>query len=325
MKIAMIGVGGIAGNYRRSLKRLEQPVAAVCDVNADRARQVAEEEEARSYTDHREMLEREKPDAVFVSIPPFAHTTQVADAATAGCALFVAKPIAIDVATAQPIARAVADSGVINQVGYMARYADISDRARELLGDRPVGMVLGRFMCRMGADHPWWGVRAKCGGQMVEQSTHVFDAARLFGGEVTQVHALGRPGLASDNGRPIADFEDCTTCNLSFASGATGNISSTYSARVPDGFALELIGPDTYLRLSYDLKLSGHVGGQEVAYEGQEAGYFRQVEQFLQAAREKDQSRVRSSYADALRSLAVTDAANRSLQTGQVERVPAVP
>jgi predicted dehydrogenase len=325
MKIAMIGVGGIAGNYRRSLKRLEQPVAAICDVNAERARQVAEEESARSYTDHREMLEQEKPDAVFVAIPPFAHTTQVADAARAGCALFVAKPIAIDVATALPIARAVAESGVINQVGYMARYADITDRARELLGDRPVGMLLGRFMCRMGVDHPWWGVRAKCGGQMVEQTTHVFDVARLFGGEVTHVHALGRPALAADQGRPIADFEDCTTCNLQFASGATGNISSTYSARVPDGFCLELIGPDSYLRLAYDLKLSGHLGGQEVAHEGQEAGYFRQVEHFLQAVREKDQSRVRSSYADALKSLAVTDAANRSLQTGQVERVPAIP
>jgi predicted dehydrogenase len=322
MKIAMIGVGGIAGNYRRSLKRLEQPVAAVCDVNEDRARQVAGEESARSYTDHREMLDREKPDVVFVAIPPFAHTTQVSDAARAGCALFVAKPIAIDLAMARPIAQAVAASGVINQVGYMARYADITDRARELLGDRPIGMLLGRFMCRMGASHPWWGVRAKCGGQMLEQTTHVFDAARLFGGEVSHAHVLGRPSMAADDGRPIADFEDCTTCNLQFVSGATGNISSTYSARVPDGFALELIGPDTYLRLSYDLNLSGHIGGQEVVYEGQEAGYFRQVEQFLQAVRENDQNRVRSSYADAMKTLAITDAANRSLQTGQVERVP---
>jgi predicted dehydrogenase len=246
----------------------------------------------------------------------------VSDATRANCAVFVAKPIAIDLSIARPIAQIVAESGVINQVGYMARYADISDRAREVLGDRPIGMLIGRFMCRMGADHPWWGVRAKCGGQMLEQTTHVFDAARLFGGEVTHVHALGRPSLAADGGRPIADFEDCTTCNLQFASGATGNISSTYSARVPDGFALELIGPDTYLRLAYDLKLSGHVGAQEVSYEGQEAGYFRQVEQFLQAVREQDQSRVRSSYADAMKTLAITDAANQSLQSGQVERVP---
>jgi predicted dehydrogenase len=321
MKIAFIGVGGIAGNYRRSLKRLNQPIAAVCDIDPVRAEQVASEEGARSYTDYRALLEREKLDAVFVAIPPFAHTSQVADAARAGCAVFVAKPIAIDVATARPIALAIAESGVINQVGYMARYADITERARELVGDRVIGMLLGRFMCRMGASHPWWGQRARSGGQMLEQTTHVFDVARLFGGEVTSVHALGRPSLAADDGRPIADFEDCTTCNLQFAGGATGNISSTYSAGVPDGFALELIGADLYLRLTFDLKLSGHVGGQEIAYQGEEAGYFRQVAEFLEAVRTRDQSRVRSSYADALRTLAVTDAANRSLQTGQIAPV----
>jgi predicted dehydrogenase len=321
MKIGMIGVGGIAGNYRRSLKRLGQPVAAVCDVDPARAAQVAGEEEAHSYTDYRELLEREKPDAVFIAIPPFAHTSQVSDAARAGCAVFVAKPIALNVSIARPTAAAVAESGVINQVGYMARYADITDRGRELIGDREVGMLLGRFMCRMGASHPWWGSRAKCGGQMLEQTTHVFDVARLFGGEVTHVQTFGRPAMAYDGDRPVADFEDCTTCNLQFASGATGNISSSYSARVPDGFALELVGADLYLHLSFDLKLTGHVKGQPVSYDGEESGYFRQVEQFLEAVRNRDQGRVRSSYTDALKTLAVTDAANRSLQTGQVEAV----
>lgn len=325
MKIAMIGVGGIAGNYRKSLKRLNQPIAAVCDVDAERARQVAEEEGAHSFTDYRQLLDREKPDAVFVAIPPFAHGSEVSDCALAGCALFVAKPIAINLAAAVPVASVVAKAGVINQVGYMARYADITDRAMEIVGDRLIGMLLGRFMCRMGASHPWWGQRARSGGQMLEQSTHVFDQARLFGGEVTHVQAFGRPALASDNGQPVADFEDCTTCNLQFAGMATGNVSSTYSARVPDGFALEIFGAEMYLRLSYDLKLTGMVDGQPIAYEGQEAGYFRQVEQFLQAVRTRDQSIVRSSYADALKTLAVTDAANRSLHTGQVERVEDTP
>src|SRR5438067_992030 len=49
MKIAFIGVGGIAGNYRRSLNRLERPIAAVCDINAERAAQVAAEESASHF------------------------------------------------------------------------------------------------------------------------------------------------------------------------------------------------------------------------------------------------------------------------------------
>ena len=30
MKITLIGVGGITGSYRQSLKQLERPIAAVC-------------------------------------------------------------------------------------------------------------------------------------------------------------------------------------------------------------------------------------------------------------------------------------------------------
>ena len=46
MKIAFIGAGGIAGNYRNSLKKLERPISAICDVDSDRANQVAAQENA---------------------------------------------------------------------------------------------------------------------------------------------------------------------------------------------------------------------------------------------------------------------------------------
>ena len=63
MKIAFIGVGGIAGNYRRSLKQLEHPIAAVCDINAERVATIAAEEmrqhtptTARCYRKKSQML-----------------------------------------------------------------------------------------------------------------------------------------------------------------------------------------------------------------------------------------------------------------------------
>ena len=89
-----------------------------------------------AYTDHTEMLQKEKLDVVFTCIPPGAHTTQVADAAAAGAALFVAKPVAQDLETAQHARDAITTAGVINQVGYMARYSDITAKAKALVGDR---------------------------------------------------------------------------------------------------------------------------------------------------------------------------------------------
>ena len=317
LKITFIGVGGITGSYRQSLKQLERPVAAVCDINPERAASIADEENAIAYTDHTEMLQKEKPDVVFTCIPPGAHTTQVADAAASGAALFVAKPVAQDLETAQHARDAIASAGVINQVGYMARYSDITAKAKELVGDRKLAMGFGRFLARMGANHPWWGKYDVSRGQMVEQTTHVFDLIRYFLGDVANVHAYGIKGVSED----IADFEECTVCNLQFESGAVGNITSTCVARAHDNFATELVGDDIYLKLTHDLGLRGQISGEGIDYTGTEAGYFRQVEQFIHAVEANDQGLVLSSYADAAKSLAVTLAANRSLETGQVEQV----
>jgi predicted dehydrogenase len=317
LKITFIGVGGIAGNYRRSLKQLERPIAAVCDINAERVAAIATEENATAYTDHNEMLQKEQPDVVFTCIPPGAHTTQVADAAASGAALFVAKPVAQDLETAQRARDAIDTAGVINQVGYMARYSDITAKAKELVGDQKLAMGFGRFLARMGASHPWWGKYDVSRGQMVEQTTHVFDLIRYFLGDVASVHASGIKGVSEG----IADFEECTVCNMQFESGAVGNITSTCVARAHDSFATELVGDDIYLKLTHDLGLRGQISGEAIDYTGTEAGYFRQVEQFINAVEANDQGLIISPYADAVKSLAVTLAANRSLETGQVEQV----
>lgn len=317
MRIAFIGVGGIAGNYRRSLKQLQRPIAAVCDINAEHAVSIAAEENAIAYTNHGEMLEKEQPDVVFTCIPPGAHTTQVADAAATGAALFVAKPVAQDLETAQRARDAIGTADVVNQVGYMARYSDITAKAKELVGARKLAMGFGRFLARMGVNHPWWGKYDVSRGQMVEQTTHVFDLIRYFLGDVTNVHAYGIKGVSDS----IADFEECTVCNMQFESGAVGNITSTCVARAHDNFATELVGDDIYLKLTHDLGLRGQVGDETIDYTGTEAGYFRQVEQFIKAVEANVQALVRSSYADAVKTLAVTLAANRSLETGQVEQV----
>ncbi|MXV73608.1 Gfo/Idh/MocA family oxidoreductase [Candidatus Poribacteria bacterium] len=317
LKIAFIGVGGIAGSYRRSLNQLERPIAAVCDINAERATAIATEENAVAYTAHTEMLQKEKPDVVFTCIPPGAHTTQVADAAASGAAVFVAKPVAQDLETAQHVRDAIGTAGVINQVGYMARYSDITAKAKELVGNQRLTMGIGRFLTRMGANHPWWGKYDVSRGQMVEQTTHVFDLIRYFLGDVDSVQAYGIKNVSDG----IADFEECTVCNLKFQSGAVGSITSTCVARAHENFATELVGDDLYLKLTHDSGLRGQIGGEGIDFTGTEAGYFRQVEQFIKAVDANDQGLVLSPYADAAKSLAVTLAANRSLETGQVEQV----
>ena len=90
----------------------------------------------------------------------------------------------------------------------MARYSDLTEKVRKMVVDRAIAMGFGRVMCRMGSNHPWWEDFAVCGGQMLEQSTHVFDLLRYLVSDVTHVQAFGIKNVSED----IADFEECATC-----------------------------------------------------------------------------------------------------------------
>jgi predicted dehydrogenase len=318
MRIGFIGVGGISRIYLRALGKLDQTVAAVCDLDEDRLTAVAQEQGAAAYADYREMLQREWLDAVFIAIPPAAHTTQVIEAAEARCAVFVTQPIGLSLDEALRVAGVLKETGVVNQVGYRARYSDIALEARVLARNRPLTLGFGRFLCRMSPSHPWWGKKAISGGQLIEQSGNVFDLLRYFMGEIESVQTFGHSGAGED----IADFEDSTACNLRFASGAVGNVVSTYITRADESLAAEFVGRDFFLRVMFDHRLTGWIDGTEIDYHGEETGYHRQIDVFLRAVREKNQALVRCPYEDAVKTLAVTIAATKSLETGEEEKVP---
>ncbi len=98
MKAAVIGAGHIARAHLGCLRELPrvQPVA-VCDLSRTLAESAADEfGVANWYTDHRLMLEIEKPDVVHVATPPRSHYAIAVDALEAGAHVFIEKPIVTD-------------------------------------------------------------------------------------------------------------------------------------------------------------------------------------------------------------------------------------
>lgn len=321
MRVGFLGVGGIAGNYRRSLRRLEGvQIAAVCDVNPERLAAVAAEEHAAAYADFGAMLASEALDALFVCLPPFAHVDQVAQAAARGLALFVAKPVALDLAVARRTRDAIATAGVINQSGYMWRSSDAVAEARRLLAGRDVTLAVGQVLVGLPGT-PWWRVAAQSGGQVLEQSTHILDLMRLLVGEVAEVAAVGHRGALGE----LTDFEDSTVVQMHFAGGAVGTLASTHTGGL-GRYQLTLLGCDLAIELdAAGNRVISRIDGRARESQGTEDGYFRQIETFVAACRAGDQSLVPTDYADAVRSLAVSVAVNRSLAAGgRPVRVPEV-
>lgn len=319
MDVGFIGVGGVAGNYLNSLERIEGVrVSAVCDIDVGRAAAVGERFGSATYDDHSAMFAAERLDALFIAVPPFAHTNQEIQAAERGIPMFIAKPVAMDLDTARRALSAIRKHDVPTGVGYMWRHSDLTDKARELLGDRQIGMVIGSVHVNTPGT-AWWRVYAQSGGQIVEQSTHIYDLARYFCGEAAQAHGWGGASL-----NPLIDFDDVTTVNIRFHGGAVGAVTSTSNVRTGT-YSLDLIGADFHLGLNYGANsMSGHVGDEQVSYEATESGYYIQVERFIRALREADMSLIRSDYEDASRSLALTLAANEALACGAVVDVPRI-
>lgn len=105
VRVAFIGAGGHSfRNVYPTFQYAPVDLVAICDLDADRAAAFARQFGASaSYTDHREMLTKEKPDAVFIVTTYDEHgrpqATQLAlDALGAGCHVWMEKPTAASVA-----------------------------------------------------------------------------------------------------------------------------------------------------------------------------------------------------------------------------------
>jgi len=75
VRVGFVGAGGIARAHIGALSQMEDvELGAFCDVQEDRAEDLAAAHNARAYTDHREMLEREELQALYICVPPGCHT-----------------------------------------------------------------------------------------------------------------------------------------------------------------------------------------------------------------------------------------------------------
>jgi predicted dehydrogenase len=315
VRIGFVGAGGIANHHMRTIAQIEEArMVAFCDVAEGKALAAASAYGGKAYARHQDMYEGEKLDAVYICLPPFAHDRQELDAIERGLPIFVEKPVATTLKKAREILSAAQARGIITAVGYHWRYMDTTQQAKTRLDDRPVGFALGSWTGGM-PGVSWWRVLEQSGGQMVEQTTHIFDLARYLMGEVKSVHALARTGLMA--GVENYSVHDASVANLSFASGAIASITSACLLSAGGQVGLDLYLKDAVLRLDSRTLTIEHPKGKEILNLGNNPT-LEEDRAFIQAVSSGDPSSIRSDYADAVKTLELTLATTRSAQEGRV-------
>jgi myo-inositol 2-dehydrogenase / D-chiro-inositol 1-dehydrogenase len=236
LRLGFVGTGGVATRHATILSGFDDvALVAATDVDPTRAAAFSEQFGAEAVDDVAALLTHEL-DAVYVCVPPFAHrpaeTSAEAQVAAAGLPLFVEKPLAPDLATAEAIGSRV--GGVPTRVGHHWRCAEPVAQARALLADRTVRLVSATWWDKV-PPVSWWAHRDLSGGPVVEQAIHVLDLARVLVGEVTEVSARAHGTV------PGGDVDAVTTALLSFANGAVGSLSAASVLGAKHRAGLEIV------------------------------------------------------------------------------------
>lgn len=234
LRIGFVGAGLMGWAHALGVQALvrsgtvDATVVGVHDVDADRARGFAAVNGTEPIAALEELVDR--CDALWVCTPTAAHGAAVAAAAERGVAVFCEKPLAVDLAGARAMERAVSSAGIPAQVGLVLRSTPVFGALRALLASgelgRPMAAVLrdDQYFPVQGLYRSAWrgDVTQAGGGCLIEHSIHDVDILRFCLGEVTGLSGTtanfaGRPGV-----------EDVAVASLRFASGATGELVSVW-------------------------------------------------------------------------------------------------
>lgn len=310
IKIGFIGCGGNANGHMNQLAGIEgASVVAVCDVQAERAQSAAEKHNADPYTAHQALLERDDLDAVYLSLPVFVHGQPEFDVIERGLPFFVEKPVAISMEIAREVEAAVVNAGLITCVGYQLRYLGSTKITQQLLQERTLNMIVGKYWCSTGHGDPnaWLRQMNKSGGQLVEQATHTIDMMRYMGGEVETVYAMQANRFLKET-----DCPDANSVSLQFASGAVGSLTATwaYAGDWSNANILDLLYEGELLNWNPSRVLVQEDG--EWVDKTEPSPTIDEV--FVDAVRRGDGSSILSPYSDAVKTLAISLAANQSAQ-----------
>ncbi len=123
-KICVIGVGIMGKNVCRALQRNPMvrltAAADLSPANLEAAR--AEFRLEKTYPDYTAMLSAEKPDAVFIATPDWAHVEPIMACLESGVHVHVEKPLTTDETEAAAVVRKVRETGLKLQVAYNHRW-----------------------------------------------------------------------------------------------------------------------------------------------------------------------------------------------------------
>ena len=258
--LAIVGSGRI-GALRAQLAAAHPAVnfIAVSDQDAAKAQALATRVGAQFHSgDNEDVIARPEVTAVIVSTSEGEHVEPIVRAIELGKRVLVEKPLALTLADADRVLRAIEKSGADLRVGYSRRYKDRYLLAKEQIVQgrigKPVGGAARVFNSRSQALAML--ARNPHATPVVDALTYYVDLMNwlLEGRRIVEVYARGQMGVLKDAGHDVADvsyailtYDDGTVVNLGVSYALPEKYPSLgHAARV------EVLGTDGVIILDDD-------------------------------------------------------------------------
>ena len=203
-------------------------LAAVCDLDAEKAAKVAAVYGVEHYTDYREMLKNPEIEAVGIATPDFAHADPLIACAASGKDILVEKPLATNRRDLERIVAALRANPVRVMVDFHARWNPPFVLVKESVERGEIGKVVSAYY-RL---NDTISVPMEMLGWAAESSilwflgSHAVDTLRFIcGGEIRRVYSLARSGVLQSLG---VDVPDIYQTMLEFDNGVVAQIENNW-------------------------------------------------------------------------------------------------
>lgn len=246
VRFGILGLGVGASRARMVSKTKDAELGCVCDLQEEKARQVAEKFNCEWYTDYEKMLVREDIDVIGIFTSSGSHVDYAIKAIEAGKHVFTTKPMDISVKKCDKLIEAAKKADLVLAVDFNNRYLDHRRKVKLAIDSGRIGKIIladlrmkwYRAQEYYGSGYPsgWRSRRKTEGGSAANQGVHYIDLLQWFVGPVKTVY-----GMSASFTHKI-ETEDTSVAILTFKSEAWGTLVTT-TASIPNlGNVIEING-----------------------------------------------------------------------------------
>ncbi len=230
MKVGIIGFGKMGMFHGALLKKL--PGVELTSI-ADTTKLVLKAfksvmPDIKYYVSYKEMINKNKLDAVIITTPSFNHVPIASYAAERNIHFFVEKPLSSDLHQAEELYRIVKKNNVKSMVGFSARYLSPFMKGFEIIKSGELGKIISvnaeNYLSDvMGKEKGWRFNKALSGGGVViDYTVHIIDLLFWYFGYAKEISAKTKK-IYSES------VEDEVTATIAFNNDIKANLSSSWS------------------------------------------------------------------------------------------------